>query len=872
MIPSHPGFAASPESRTPFLLHAAYPGFSAALLESIAEKTVPEPAKSPELDALLLSLREGRTPVLGTEAMEPLAGAVLVRAAGDPVEALALDEFLASLGAGAPKEGGGLSLAMPRRDSRFLSGPDEGQDVSQWLASGFDGTLGRNGTVGLPVGTGGSGFRGAAYSIDLASKDSAAGTRPAKEDDSVFLKLYSISAEEARKLGDKARSAIDKELHKERSLLKLKESFGISDGAAIGGAGVFKTKILTEEEVSADPVRRQVRERARERGEEIVFLKTNTKVQLFGSAAIPIDLPVGPATPSIGLRLSGFVEVIRTRAVPKDKAKVWQNLKQRVFMWPMTVEKLREDMRVGEGLTITGRVDRGSALALGLGERLGTTRFGSVGVGVQGSVGRAKDVWVSLHLNKISGDEVRVVIQKGNGEVLSSNIRLTAGLDIYDDTFIPEVSPQGLEDSTLGALVTKGEVKLLNKLEKLAQAEISGSWSKGKHDSETEGWGRVSLSDPKSAEALEKLFKFDPEKIRRLSPEETRSEIVDAGHLNARVRDITEDKQFQMRLILLRLTKASGTRFYEVQWAKDNGLVEHYLVGVAMSRFRGKVTDTQRNVETVMWHDLSTGKSRVTVRLGPQDRLMTTTREKINDVIAVQKALGVPVRGEIDHPGVYLKFFGLGNYGRTRELGYYTLEPAGVERVGAAGEDELLTSYLKADWLFEKESYPPGYIWAMHSKAPPWAESGAAELAPVLAFLKKNARKAMHEDSPGKKHGNRNSGLKRAYRELAPGRSLRSDAWNFVAAQAFARHVLAMGDSGENPEKLVEMFLLLRKDDMVELKRSVVAVSLLAGSGSYSAYLEMTGKNVTLVPVDGAPVLPDHPITVLNRLIEDWKK
>lgn len=872
--------AVSEDVRTPFLLHARFPGFAPAVLARIRHGAPASQYAEPvSIAAVLARIKLGDVPNVDPGA---LAQAYYQQAQADPGEGAALASFLLSLGEPAYDVYARWApsvkiLAKPLGKKSaagyFLNGPAAGMDVGQWLTAGFDGGI-RGGGIQTPSA---SVVRvSAASPSPMPAKDSES-TTAVEDEQSGILRLYSLSVDKVQELADEGRQAaakaVDKEVHKKRRIAKLEESFQVVPGAAIGGAGVFHTKILTPEEVDADPVRRAEREKARRGGEDIVFVRTNTKAQLFGSSVIPIDVSVGPASPSIGLRLSGFIEIVQTRAIPKQRADAWAHAKERVFMWPLSAKHLREVMRVGEDLTITGRVDRGSALALGLGKELGSTRFGSVGVGVQGSVGKAADVWVTLHISKIAPDKVRVVVQKGNGEVLQANVSLTAGLKIYDDSFIPKVNPTGLEDSTLGALVTKGEVKLYQKLADLARAELSSSWSKGKHGSETEGWGSVSLTDPKSAKALDKLFKFNPEAMRKLTAEETGSDLVGAARLNARVRDVTEDKSLQARLTVLRLTRASGTRFYEVQWGLDDGTREHYLVGVVYSRFDGKVTGTKRRVETVMWHDLNRGTSRVTVRLGPQKRLLTTTRETINNVIAVQKALKLPVRGEIDHPGLYLQLFGLGNYGRTNEKGYYTLEPEGVERIGTAGEDELIAAYLKADWLFEKESFPPGYIWG-NDEAPPWAEGDASSLGPVLDFFKEHAKTINREYMQSSNDNGSRSTLgryRRTYSGLSPGRGLRGDVRRFIAARSYARHVLAMQGAADHPERLIELFLRLRQDSVLELKRSIAATSILAGNDSYRAYLEMTGSSVKLVPLTGAPDLPQNPVQRLNGLVDGWK-
>lgn len=666
---------------------------------------------------------------------------------------------------------------------------------------------------------------------------------------------------------DKLKELASKELYKERKT-GLDSAYGVSEGAHLSGAGYFTAKILNKNEVEADPVKKRVREEATARGEKVTFLRTNTKAQLFGDRNIPIGdgggVPVG-----FGLRLGGVVEIVETRAIPRELGGAWDHAKERVFLWPLSAKSLRETMRVGEDLTITGRVERGAGLGVSAGQRLGDFAFGSIGAGATLSGGHAADEWISLRVSKIDEDHVRLLLQKGDGQTLAANLSIKAGLDLYDDSYVPGVEPAKLDDGLVGKAVLSGQKSLLKKVEELASVELSAGWSVSKHEVESEGWGAVSLSEPGSAKALDEFFKFKPAALRSLPPDSTLSAALAAGRVTSEVRDVTHDSRLQARLSLLKITKTAGTTFYEVHWRVDDGPLRKYLVGVARSSWRGDVTKTKRDEESVMWYDLDTGSASVNVRLGPQDRLMTTTRERINDVIAAQKALGLTVPGKIDHPSPYLQFFGLGNYGRSEELGQFSLPPEGVAAVAKAKRPELLTAYLRADWLFEKESYPPGYIWASASKAPPWAEtSDPAALAPVLAFLHDNAAEVERlEFQKGQER--ELDWLERDYEKVAPGRSLRADADRYLSAAAYANRVQDMQRSGK-PEALIEMFLALKKDGDIDLKRAVGATAYLA-EGNFKAYIEMTGKRVDLRPTTRPESLPQHPISELGGLIGSWR-
>lgn len=695
------------------------------------------------------------------------------------------------------------------------------------------------------------------------------------EEKSRLLKIIAVPIDTVKKVAGKGKKAAGKaarkELYKERKA-DLNKAFGITPGMAIGGAGVFKVRILSPEEVKADPVKQRVREEGLARKEEIVFLRTRTVAQLFGTYSIPIDVPIAGALPSLGLRLNGIIEIVQTRAIPREKEKALRHAKRRVFFWPLKIKKLKEDLAVGEDFTITARLDKGAAVGLGLGKELGSFLYATVGARARASVGRASDEWVSLSLKKTSTDTVRVLVQRGNGKVLSAMVQLYAGLDIYDDQWIPSVAPTSLEDSFIGGVLTeKGGKLIVKKLEKLLSAELSVAFTRSKHGVSTEGWGNVSLSDPESAKALKDLFHFKPASLRALPVDSTYSADLGTGRIRSRIRDVTNEAKFIAHLSALSIEKSRGTKYYEVQWQIGDGEPEHFLVGIADSKFTGKLTKTRRNTEAVMWHDLKRGKTHATVKLGPQKRLMTTTREVINDVLATLKALKVRVKAEIDHPSPYLQLFGLGNYGRTEENGWFSLSPEGVKNIGAAGEDRLVTSYLQADWLYEKESFPPGYIWADASQAPPWAKTAdPEELRPILDFMKKNAHEARFPNNDPE--DDTMDDLEDEYEALAPGRSFRSDAYRYIEAKAYAKHITDMQGS-DDPEKMIELFLKFRRDRNISLKRAVVASAKLAGPQNYDGTIEMKGKRVTLIPLDKpADTMPPHPITEFNGIISRWKR
>jgi hypothetical protein len=670
------------------------------------------------------------------------------------------------------------------------------------------------------------------------------------DEDKKKLRIVAISIDAISKLAKK-------ELYKERKL-GLEQAFELSDHTSISGAGFYSIKILAPQEVAADAVKQKVRDEATARGEKVTFLRTNTKAQLFGHAST--SLPEGGLPVGFGLRLGGVVEIVETRAIPRDVKQVWEESDKRVFLWPLTVKNLKETLRVGEDITVTGRLDRGLGAGVNVGSRLGDWVFGGVGAGVNAGTGKASDDWISLKVSKIDEDHVKLLLQKGDGETLSFNVSATAGLDLYDDSFMPRNEPPSrLEDGVVGKAVLAGEKSILKKVEQLASAELSGSWSAGKHQVQSEGWASVSLTDEKQAKALDKFFHMKPKELRELGPSFT-----------SEARDVTHNERFMARLSLLKITSSEGTAFYELRSRDGDGEVKSSVVGINRNSWRGDFTKTRRDDESVIWYDLASKEASVTVSLGPQSRLLTTTREKINDVIAAQKALGLPVAGEIDHPSPYLQFFGLGNYGRTVEQGQFALKPAGVKAVAKASRSELINAYLRSDWLFEKESYRPGYIWANHDKAPQWSDEApvGGSLEKSLEFLGAHGSEAIRMRFD-KAERDDFWLLEKEYRKYSPGRSLLADSQAYASAAAYANHVQDMQRSGE-PEKLIELFLSLRKDSSVDLKRSVAATAYLSDN-NFAATIEMTGKRVKLKPVGPDQALPKNPLTELNESLARYR-
>lgn len=675
------------------------------------------------------------------------------------------------------------------------------------------------------------------------------------------VKLVAVAVEKIEGLARK-------QLYEERKA-GLDQTYGIRPGSTLGGAGAFAARILKPQEVDGDTLYKSVRESERARGEDVVFLRTNAKIQLFGSQAIPISVP----GPSVGVRLAGLVEIVETRVIPKDRGGAWQHAKDRTILWPLDASELKKNMRVGEDMTITGRLDRGTALGAGFGKTLGIPAFGGIGGGVTVSEGHAADEWITLRLKKTGPSELRVFLQRGDGESFGGAVSASAGLDLYDDEWIPRSSPESVDRSWVGVAVLKGESALLKRIENLLKAELSLSWSKAERDTKTEGWGAVHLDDERQARALDRMFSFDLGPMRALPYAATYSAELGGGRIESDSREVTDDTTLQARLSKLHAAKSAGTSFYELRTSVDGRAPSRALMGVARSRYRGDVTDTERNESAVLWYDLDTLQPNVTMTLGPQKRLFTTTRERINDVIAAQEAMGLEVDGRIEHPEPYLQLGALGNYGRTEERGTFALSPEGVKRVGAAPRETLVAAYLRADWLYEKRSFPPGKNFWGADAPPPWsATNDPNDYIQVYAFLKENAREVRELNMPGQSENTSAlAWMESEYGKLAPGRHLRADSERFLAAQTFARHVDAMKGAGDDPEKVIELFLQFKKDQALELKRAVTATASVAGSENYSAYLEMTGKNVQLKPRNGQFDLMPNALERQQRQLARWR-
>ena len=767
------------------------------------------------------------------------------------------------------------SPAAPRPDARPVrlrgDAPSPNMDSLQrvtWDEAGsraaFDGDASRSGGATAvqagPVAPRPPGLSASPNLPDILTKPMAPGT----------VKVVSVS-------WDRLQQIAQKQVYEERKA-DFDKAFGVAQGVAIDGGGFFRAKILTPAEVAADPVKQAVRDDAARKGEKIVFVRTDTKAQLGGSASIPIEAPVGVSA-SAGLRLSGIVEIVETRAVPEEKAGALAHAEQRVFLWPLTARHLKEVMRVGEDLTITGRLDEGAAQSVGTGVDIGLPAFAHVGANVGAGVGKAADQWVTLHVKKIDPDHVRILVQRADGETFSVNVAASVGLNIYDDQLIPSVTPTSLEQGMLGKAVVSGERGVLHQVQNLLSASLSASWGRGKDDLAAEGWASVPLSDAKVAAALDSFFKFRPEALRGLSADDTFSQALKAGRLLADVRDVTHNEAFQAHISKLKIALSEGTAFYEMRWQQD-GKLKHYVVGLANSNFHGDVTKTNRAEQSAMWYDLDTGQTAVTIALGPQDRLLTTTREKINDVIATQRAMGVPVAGKVDEPSPYLQLFGLGNYGRSKETGSFYLSDAGVRALKQVGRAQLIAAYLHADWLYERQSWPPGENFWAQSKPPAWAETmDPAAIKPVLDFLHDHAAEARRLQGSAKGGRSQLAHLDALYSRAAPGRSLLGDAWRYTPANDYANAVRDM-QASDKPEQLIELFLRFRHDDCVDLKRAVVATAMLAGETAgadgkpipnWQGYLQMTGDRVQLLPAGGPPTLPQHPVGELNAVFDRWQ-
>lgn len=680
------------------------------------------------------------------------------------------------------------------------------------------------------------------------------------------VKLVSISMEKLQEL------ALDKDPGERK--LQFEKPFGLGP-SPLSGAGVFTSKNLSPEEIAADPVKKAAAERAARDGAPVDFLRTNAKVQLFGTVSLPIDIPGNPGELNVGLRKGGIVEIVQTRPVRRGEARP----DRQAFLWPLTVEHLKKVMKPGEDFTLTGRIEGSGAVAGGIGEGIDFPYYGGIGAGVEVGVGAAHDGWISLHVSKIDDDHVRISLQEGDGTALIAHFEASAGLDLNGDDFIPHVPPSNLDESLVGKAVALGEESVFQKVEDLGKVELTAEFRRSKHDLRTEGWASVSLSDPETAEALDQFFKVHPKALRSLPARATQSPDLGAGRLNVEVRDVTRDHAFEANLSFLHISKSGGSTYYEVRWREDDGKTVRKLVVVGESGFEENINKTSRSRESVMWYDLDTGEASISVKLGPQERLLTTTRERINDVIALQKALGLTLETfKVDEPRPYLQFFGLGNYGRTSESGQFVLHDEGIKALKTADRDSLSIAYLRADWLFERESFAPGRTLVSENAAPAWAGTTDRDaLRPVLDFLRANSARV--NQPSGKSGASDYAALQSRYARLAPGRSLRGDVWRLRSADAFAGNVRKMQDS-RDPAEMLKLFLKFRHDGAIELKRSVVATAALAGrrqgddgrdAPNVDAYLEMTGDRVVLKPKANPVAIPDSPVDEVQDVLKRWQ-
>lgn len=863
-------------------LQRKIPAFGDSFISTIKVRRAPQGAAAPfdpeETRFLSAAAAPGRT-LAPTATPEVLAHLYLDRALSSPdglSEACAfLDrrgeagrEAKARLLGLAPAASGGPSgsaaaaagLAKARASAASLQSADWNQ-----ARPIFDGGASQGDAV-----IAAAGIRTGLAPAALAGRTPAPAPAPGAAEDkneAGVVRLVSISMEKLQEL------ALNKDPGERK--LQLEKPFGLG-ASPLSGAGVFTSKKLSPEEIAADPVKKAAAADAAKNGAPVDFLRTNAKVQLFGTVSLPIDIPGNPGELNVGLRKGGVVEIVQTRPVRQGEADAHPD--RQAFLWPLTVEHLKKVMKVGEDFTLTGRIEGAGAVVGGIGQGIDFPYYGGINAKVEAGVGAAHDGWISLHVNKIDDDHVRVSLQEGDGTALRAHVELSAGLDLNSDDFIPHVPPSNLDESMVGKAVALGEDSLFQKIEDLGKAELTAEFRKSKHDLRTEGWASVSLSDPQTSAALEQFFKVHPKALRSLPAEATRAEDLGAGRLNAEVRDVTREHELEAHLSFLHITKSGGSTYYEVRWRQDDGQIARKLVVVGESEFEENINKTSRAQESVMWFDLGTGEASISVKLGPQERKLTTTREHINDVIALQKAFGLTLEtAKIDEPHPYLQFFGLGNYGRSSESGQFVLHNEGIQALKKADRDSLAIAYLRADWLFEKESFPPGGTWS-EDQAPAWAAaSDAAALRPVVDFLRANGARSI--SSSGKSGASDYAALQSRYARLAPGRSLRGDAWRMRAADTYAGHVRKMQDSGSDPAQLLRLFLKFRHDGAIELKRSVVATAALAGRRqddgqdvpNVDAYIEMTGKRVTLKPKAKPVQIPDSPVDEIQDVLKQWQ-
>jgi hypothetical protein len=695
------------------------------------------------------------------------------------------------------------------------------------------------------------------------------------DSDSKYMKIITVPLS---KLNDIASEQVYNEREED-----LNKAYGTgSYSNLVGGAGAFKVKIMDPDEINADPVKKQVVANFAKLGQKVSFVRTDIKAQLFTGVSAPINIAAG-VTGSANVQISGIVEVVETRAVPHDAQGAWLSAKRRVFLWPLTAEHIKKDMRVGEDLTITGRVQDTVGGSIGIGQQLGSFQYGAVGASATAGASRTGGKWISLHIKKIDLDHVTAVIQEGTDRTVSENVQARAGVDIDSDDFMPQVSESvSITSSVYGWAAAQGKKAVINELDKIADVEFSLAFSQTKAQTSTEGWGSVSLDDDSSTAALDSMFKFNFKPMQGLQTNNMYNGILGAGHFVASSQDVTNNKELQLRLSLLHFVSKKGTTFSELQWESDGGKVNHYLVGKVYADSSFDPLSEKRHEESILWYNVDTGEYSITVDMGPDKRTITTTAETVNDVVAAQKGFGIPVDGHINPPSVPINIFGLGNYGKSNETGYFTVTPNGMKSMKDKTPEDMMIAYLKADWLFERENNPPGKSIFNNSKPPLWVTDAAApQIRPALKFLSDNFSAIDRARFGDKDDREDMSDLNRAYAKISPGRDLVGDWQRFRSAAAFARRVMTMQQNEDKPEQAMDMFMAFRHDSNIDLKHATVAMTYLVGSTTgangvsipnYTGYMEMTGSRVSLKPVGIPDHMPLTPLQQLSTVLDKWNK
>ena len=695
------------------------------------------------------------------------------------------------------------------------------------------------------------------------------------DSDSKFMKIITIPMS---KLNDIA----SEQLHNERET-DLTEAYSAGSYTnLVGGTGAFKVKILDEDEVAADPIKKLVRANFEKIGQKVSFVRTNMKAQLFTGVNAPINITAG-VTGSVGVQLSGIVEVVETRAIPRNAEGAWITTKRRVFLWPLTAEHIKANFRVGEDLTITGRVQDSAGGSIGVGQEVGSFTYGTVGASATVGASRTGGKWISLHIKKVDLEHVTVVVQEGSDRSVSESVQAKVGVDIDADKFMPATSEDTkITASVYGWAAAEGKKALISELDKVGDVEFSLAFTQSKAHTDTEGWGTVSLTEPNSVLALNSLFKLNVKPLQALTTRDMYNNILGAGHFVSSTQDVTNNRDLQLRLSLLHYSSKKGTTFSELKWMSDGGKVNHYIVGKVYAESKLNLITTESREESILWYNVDTGDYSITVDMGPDKRTITTTRETINDVVAAQKGFGIPVQGNIHQPSVPIDIFGLGNYGKSDERGYFTVTPNGMKTMKTKTAEELMVAYLKADWLFERENNPPGKSVFNNSKPPLWVtEAALPAIRPALKYLSDNfsaidrARFDNNDETPSM------NDLNREYDKVSPGRGLTGDWQRFRSAAAFARRVIEMQKNEDKPEQAMEMFMAFRHDRDIDLKHAAVAMASLVGSTvdasgtalpNYTGYIEMTGSRVSLKPVGIPSTMPLTPLQQLSTVLDKWRQ